>query len=89
MCGITGFIGNENAFSQILAGLYQLQNRGYDSAGISVIENGEIYTHKFASSDTISALTRLAEFKNHYNEGRIGIGHTRWATHGEIGRAHV
>jgi glucosamine--fructose-6-phosphate aminotransferase (isomerizing) len=82
MCGITGFIGNENAFTQILAGLYQLQNRGYDSAGISVIENGEIYTHKFASSDTISALTRLAEFKNHYNTGNIGIGHTRWATHG-------
>jgi glucosamine--fructose-6-phosphate aminotransferase (isomerizing) len=82
MCGITGFIGNDDAFSQLLAGLYQLQNRGYDSAGISVIENGEIYTHKFASSDTISALTRLAEFKNHYNEGHIGIGHTRWATHG-------
>lgn len=82
MCGITGFIGNEDAFSQILAGLYQLQNRGYDSAGISVIENGEIYTHKFASGDTTSALTRLAEFKNHYNAGQIGIGHTRWATHG-------
>jgi len=82
MCGITGFIGNGNAFTQILAGLYQLQNRGYDSAGISVIENTEIHTHKFASSDTISALTRLAEFKNHYNAGCIGIGHTRWATHG-------
>jgi len=82
MCGITGFIGNEDAFSQILAGLYQLQNRGYDSAGISVIENGEIYTHKFASGDTTSALTRLAEFKNHYNAGHVGIGHTRWATHG-------
>ena len=82
MCGITGFIGNEDAFSQILAGLYQLQNRGYDSAGISVIENGEIYTHKFASGDTTSALTRLAEFKKHYTMGHIGIGHTRWATHG-------
>ena len=82
MCGITGFIGNEDAFSQILAGLYQLQNRGYDSAGISVIENGEIHTHKYASSDTISALTHLAEFKNHYITGHIGIGHTRWATHG-------
>ena len=82
MCGISGFIGNEDAFSQILAGLYQLQNRGYDSAGISVIENGEIHTNKYASSDTISALTHLAEFKNHYNSSYIGIGHTRWATHG-------
>lgn len=82
MCGITGFIGNENAFVQILDGLYQLQNRGYDSAGISVLSDGEIKTHKYASSDTISALTRLSEFKTYYNNSMVGIGHTRWATHG-------
>lgn len=82
MCGITGFIGNENAFVQILDGLYQLQNRGYDSAGISVLADGEIKTHKYASSDTVSALTRLSEFKTYYNNSMVGIGHTRWATHG-------
>jgi len=82
MCGITGFIGNENAYIQILAGLYQLQNRGYDSAGISVIEDGEIKTHKYASTDTLSALTQLSEFENKYDSCLGGIGHTRWATHG-------
>ena len=82
MCGITGFIGNENAFAQILAGLYQLQNRGYDSAGISVIQDGEIQTHKYASSDTTSALTLLSKFEKQYTNCFTGIGHTRWATHG-------
>ena len=82
MCGITGFIGNENAYIQILAGLYQLQNRGYDSAGISVIEDGEIKTHKYASMDTLSALTQLSEFEKQYENRFVGIGHTRWATHG-------
>lgn len=83
MCGITGYIGNENAFSQILSGLYQLQNRGYDSAGISVIQYGEIQTHKYASSDTTSALTLLYNFENQYTNWFTGIGHTRWATHGD------
>jgi len=87
MCGITGFIGNENAYSEILDGLYQLQNRGYDSAGISILEDNGIMkdimkTVKYASTDTISALTRLNESKTQYSNSFVGIGHTRWATHG-------
>ena len=55
MCGIVGFIGNDNAYEKILNGLIQLQNRGYDSAGISVMDKG-IKTWKHASEDSVSAL---------------------------------
>lgn len=82
MCGICGFIGKEHAFLQIFKGLEQLQNRGYDSAGISVIVDGEIKTHKYASTDTSSALVKLSEFQKVYEDSQVGIGHTRWATHG-------
>lgn len=80
MCGIAAFIGNnQNAFKQILNALYQLQNRGYDSAGISIIDDNNIITHKYASTIDKTALELLKEFE--YNS-TIGIGHTRWATHG-------
>jgi glucosamine--fructose-6-phosphate aminotransferase (isomerizing) len=82
MCGICGFIGDSNAFLQIFKGLEQLQNRGYDSAGISVIDQGEIKTHKYASTDKSSALNKLSEFQKVYQDSQVGIGHTRWATHG-------
>lgn len=78
MCGIVGFIGNDNAYEKILNGLIQLQNRGYDSAGISVMED-DIKTWKYASIDTATALEKLSKFGS---ESSIGIGHTRWATHG-------
>ena len=48
MCGISSFIGDENAYRKILDGLLQLQNRGYDSAGISIFEERNIITHKYA-----------------------------------------
>jgi glucosamine--fructose-6-phosphate aminotransferase (isomerizing) len=79
MCGISGFIGDENAFKKILNALYQLQNRGYDSAGISVIENDNIITEKYASTGEKSALDFLSQYSY---DSHIGIGHTRWATHG-------
>jgi len=79
MCGISGFIGNENAFQRIFDALLQLQNRGYDSAGISVIENDTMITHKYASINNTSALDFIS---NHSHVSNIGIGHTRWATHG-------
>ena len=82
MCGICGFIGEKHAFLQIFKGLEQLQNRGYDSAGISVIDQGKIKTHKYASTDTSSALVKLSEFQKVYEGSQLGIGHTRWATHG-------
>ena len=78
MCGIVGFIGNDNAYEKILNGLIQLQNRGYDSAGISVMED-DIKTWKYASIDTATALEKLSKFGS---ESSVGIGHTRWATHG-------
>lgn len=79
MCGISGFIGNVDAYQKIFNALLQLQNRGYDSAGISVIENDTIITHKYASINDISALDNLNKYSHN---STIGIGHTRWATHG-------
>mgnify|MGYP003307030192 CR=1 FL=1 len=76
MCGIFGYIGNRQAKSVILSGLTKLEYRGYDSAGLSVLFNREITTQKC-----------IGQVSNLYNErdvaGTIGIGHTRWATHGE------
>lgn len=80
MCGISSFIGDENAYKKILDGLMQLQNRGYDSAGISVFQNDNIITHKYASTANNSALNELKKYN--YEDNNVGIGHTRWATHG-------
>ena len=79
MCGIVGYIGDRDATPIILNGLRRLEYRGYDSAGIAVIEGGEITVRRDAGK-----LDRLAELvKNAPLHGQIGIGHTRWATHGE------
>ena len=78
MCGITGYIGNQECYPILLDGLKQLQNRGYDSAGIATINYGEVSCVKHAS-DTTSAIQKLEQQKL---SGNIGIGHTRWATHG-------
>ena len=84
MCGIVGYLGSHFFCEYIIQGLKLLQNRGYDSVGISSIVNGEINTIKYASSyytnDSIDRLeTKMKEVN--YNT-TIGIGHTRWATHG-------
>lgn len=80
MCGISGFIGDtKEAFLNVLNALYQLQNRGYDSAGISIIKDNTIITHKYASNSDTTALDILS---NYTYESNISIGHTRWATHG-------
>lgn len=79
MCGIVGYIGDRDATPIILTGLQRLEYRGYDSAGIAVIEEGEISVRRDAGK-----LARLAEMvHNDPLHGQIGIGHTRWATHGE------
>ena len=79
MCGIVGYIGPKDATPIILNGLRRLEYRGYDSAGIAVIDGGKIEVRRDAGK-----LDRLAELVNEVPlHGQIGIGHTRWATHGE------
>jgi glucosamine--fructose-6-phosphate aminotransferase (isomerizing) len=79
MCGIVGYIGYRDATPIILNGLRRLEYRGYDSAGIAVIKGGEIKVRRDAGK-----LDRLSELvQNAPLHGQIGIGHTRWATHGE------
>ena len=83
MCGIVGYLGNDKHTEYILSGLRLLQNRGYDSVGISCISNGELHTTKFASKTTCDALDQLEETVNRQNiKSNCAIGHTRWATHG-------
>ena len=79
MCGIVGYIGNKNAVDVIYSGLEKLEYRGYDSAGIAVIENDKIERRR-----SVGKLVNLQEnIKENKIFGNIGIGHTRWATHGK------
>ena len=85
MCGIFGVVknNNDNIFNLILDGLTQLQNRGYDSAGLSVVTDDEFNVFKYSSSNTMDALTKLKDLNLVPQEQiNIGIGHNRWATHG-------
>ncbi len=78
MCGIVGYIGTKQAFPILLKGLKRLEYRGYDSAGIALL-NGNLTVYKKAGK--VSELERITRDK--VLEATIGIGHTRWATHGE------
>ncbi len=80
MCGIIGVISN-NTIEIIKKGLIQLQNRGYDSVGISLMED-KFKTIKYASNDN-DCFEKLFNNINKINNCKIGIGHTRWATHGK------
>jgi glutamine---fructose-6-phosphate transaminase (isomerizing) len=83
MCGIVGYLGSENSIPFLLEGLSLLQNRGYDSVGISFIENeNTIQTYKYASTTTNNAIAILKENVMTSSVSSVGIGHTRWATHG-------
>jgi glucosamine--fructose-6-phosphate aminotransferase (isomerizing) len=83
MCGIIGYLGSDLFLSYIISGLKLIQNRGYDSVGISTINNNSLNTIKFASTNTHDSLDRLEKEISNFNwESTIGIGHTRWATHG-------
>jgi glucosamine--fructose-6-phosphate aminotransferase (isomerizing) len=83
MCGIVGYLGTESAKEFVMNGLKLLQNRGYDSVGICSIIDASLNVIKYASTDTYDALYGLDQIVNKTNEfTRIGIGHTRWATHG-------
>lgn len=78
MCGIIGFTGLNNAKKTILDGLYALEYRGYDSAGLSVLAKDGLHTVK--CSGRVEALEKMCETLE--NDAYCGIGHTRWATHG-------
>ena len=80
MCGIVGYIGNKEAFPILIKGLRRLEYRGYDSAGVALINaDGELNVYK-----TKGKVDNLCEYCNDKNvSGTVGIAHTRWATHGE------
>jgi len=83
MCGITAYLGAESAFEYIIASLILLQNRGYDSAGICTIDSSDSFIHhKYASSKEKTAIELLHPYEKYQSANTIGIGHTRWATHG-------
>ncbi|MCX8065691.1 MAG: glutamine--fructose-6-phosphate transaminase (isomerizing) [Candidatus Hydrogenedentes bacterium] len=84
MCGIVGYIGSKNAVEVILAGLHRLEYRGYDSAGVAVVNNkGLEYIKSVGKLKVLDA--KIAE---HPLSGSLGIGNTRWATHGEPSEAN-
>ena len=80
MCGIVGYVGEKQAAPILLDGLSKLEYRGYDSAGIAVYDGAEIQTEK--SKGRLKVLSELTH-DGQTMPGTIGIGHTRWATHGE------
>src|SRR5688572_25240810 len=80
MCGIIGYIGKTNCVPILLDGLRRLEYRGYDSAGVAVLDMGKIEVRK-----RIGRIANLAELiKQSPPDGEIGISHTRWATHGGV-----
>jgi len=79
MCGIVGYVGNRTVSDLLVEGLRRLEYRGYDSAGIAVQNDGEIIVRKRAGR--VGELSQL--LAEQPVEGNVGIGHTRWATHGE------
>lgn len=80
MCGIVGYVGERQACPVIIKGLHRLEYRGYDSAGVAIVHpDGVIDIHKCKGK--VSGLEAFLAGKN--SSGTIGIGHTRWATHGE------
>jgi len=85
MCGIVAYAGSKSVDSVLLVGLIRLEYRGYDSAGLAVIDNGEIEIRK--ERGKIRDLEEV--LRMHPVKGNIGIGHTRWATHGEPNKTNA
>ncbi|MEI6556330.1 MAG: glutamine--fructose-6-phosphate transaminase (isomerizing) [Paludibacter sp.] len=79
MCGIVGYIGNRDAYPILIKGLQRLEYRGYDSAGIALLHDGNLNVYK--AKGKVSDLEHFAKQKD--IQGNVGIAHTRWATHGE------
>lgn len=81
MCGITGYIGKQPAFSRVIEGLESLEYRGYDSAGIALVEANDSAVYKQVGR--VKNTYELSQGNNIIDRATSGIGHTRWATHGE------
>ncbi len=84
MCGIVGCVGYRNSVPMVLEGLARLEYRGYDSAGMAVIDDGRLKIHKVKGKINELRTTTPADFA-----GTVGIGHTRWATHGVPNEANA
>ena len=80
MCGITGYIGNREAYPIVINGLKRLEYRGYDSAGIMLYDGNDIQLSK--TKGKVADLEEITANSSGKRVGKIGIGHTRWATHG-------
>jgi len=86
MCGIVGFLGDKNAKAIVLEGLQRLEYRGYDSAGISLYNQKSGVFDMFKDKGRVAHLTTLLK---DVDDSTIGIGHTRWATHGKVNRTNA
>src|SRR5687768_5495062 len=84
MCGIVGYVGTKDAVPVLFEGLQRLEYRGYDSAGVAVIGASGLRVHK-----KVGRVERMVASAPKRLSGRIGIGHTRWATHGEPSDANA
>lgn len=84
MCGLVGYIGNKNAKDILISSLELLEYRGYDSSGIALIENKDIVTYKDAGR-----VSHLNDIVSAHSYSNIGIGHTRWATHGCVNKLNA
>ena len=84
MCGIVGYIGKENCVNFLVEGLKRLEYRGYDSSGICVLNEKKLSCYKKTGKIVNMESTLPAEVI-----GKSGIGHTRWATHGEVTDANA
>ena len=80
MCGVIGYVGRRSAAARLLRGLERLEYRGYDSAGICLLEDGRLELTKAVGK--LENLKRKADGRT--NGSITGIGHTRWATHGRV-----
>ncbi|REE05842.1 glutamine--fructose-6-phosphate transaminase (isomerizing) [Marinoscillum furvescens] len=85
MCGIVGYIGHRPAFPLLIKGLKRLEYRGYDSAGVALLEQNELQVHK--RKGKVQELEDLVNGRSF--SSTLGIGHTRWATHGEPNDANA
>jgi glucosamine--fructose-6-phosphate aminotransferase (isomerizing) len=80
MCGIVGYVGTRDALPLIISGLEKLEYRGYDSAGVAMLEDGRINVTRALGK--LGELKKVLAARTNGHESHLGIGHTRWATHG-------